>query len=148
MRPDEGAYGIHVLVHAHQQREIRRHHVGVRRNIDQQIGHMPLIRLAQQLLEGIAGPASAAVRQTTGLVSCASRPTPSDAGATASVSGEASASTCDGTRQFGVRREPLLIIEGDDRAVLDEPFKMQVEQSDSPIPPGRSTIVARAGGVR
>lgn len=54
MRPDEGAYGIHVLVHAHQQREIRRHHVGVRRSIDQQIGHMPLIRLAQQLLEDIA----------------------------------------------------------------------------------------------
>lgn len=54
MRPDEGAYGIHALVHAHQQREIRRHHVGVRRSIDQQIGHMPLIRLAQQLLEDIA----------------------------------------------------------------------------------------------
>lgn len=56
MRPDEGAYGIHVLVHAHQQREIRRHHVGVRRSIDQQIGHMPLIRLAQQLLEDQDSP--------------------------------------------------------------------------------------------
>lgn len=49
MRPDEGAYGIHVLVHAHQQREMTAGEIGD----DGRIRHQAYQRVLVRLIEGV-----------------------------------------------------------------------------------------------
>lgn len=49
MRPDEGAYGIHVPVHAHQQREMTAGEIGD----DGRIRHQAYQRVLVRLIEGV-----------------------------------------------------------------------------------------------